>query len=109
MNLVWKLLRQHISIGQFVGFFFANLFGMFIILLGFQFYRDVLPVFTSEDSFMKADYIIMSKKIKKLDAVEIQNFMDAYLDSVTVDDKYVRVQTKLNEIVAVDEQNDAAD
>ena len=63
MNLVWKLLRQHISIGQFVGFFFAILFGMFIILLGFQFYRDVLPVFTSEDSFMKADYIIMSKKI----------------------------------------------
>ena len=33
MNLVWKLLRQHISIGQFVGFFFAILFGMFIILL----------------------------------------------------------------------------
>ncbi|MBR1400629.1 MAG: ABC transporter permease [Prevotella sp.] len=63
MSLVWKLLRQHISIGQFVGFFFANLFGMFIVLLGYQFYRDVLPVFTSEDSFMKSDYIIFSKKI----------------------------------------------
>ena len=47
MNLVWKLLRQHISIPQFVGFFFANLFGMLIVLLGFQFYKDVLPVFTS--------------------------------------------------------------
>ncbi len=63
MNLVWKLLRQHISIPQFVGFFFANLFGMLIVLLGFQFYQDVLPVFTSEDSFMKADYVIVSKKI----------------------------------------------
>ena len=63
MNLVWKLLRQHISIPQFVGFFFANLFGMLIVLLGFQFYKDVLPVFTSEDSFMKADYVIVSKKI----------------------------------------------
>ena len=63
MNLVWKLLRQHISIPQFVGFFFANLFGMLIVLLGYQFYRDVMPVFTSEDSFMKSDYIIVSKKI----------------------------------------------
>ncbi len=63
MNLVWKLLRQHISVGQFVGFFFANLFGMFIVLLGIQFYRDVVPVFTAEDSFMKADYLIVNKKI----------------------------------------------
>ncbi len=63
MKLVWKLLRQHISVSQFVGFFFANLFGMFIVMLGFQFYHDVLPVFTSGDSFMKADYLIMSKRI----------------------------------------------
>lgn len=63
MNLVWKLLRQHISVPQFVGFFFANLFGMFIVLLGYQFYCDVIPVFTSEDSFMKSDYLIINKKI----------------------------------------------
>lgn len=69
MNLVWKLLRQHISIPQFIGFFFANLFGMFIVLLGFQFYNDVLPVFTSQDSFMKADYLIVSKKIGAANAI----------------------------------------
>lgn len=63
MTLVWKLLRQHISVPQFVGFFFANLFGMIIVLLGYQFYRDILPVFTAEDSFMKSDYLIVSKKI----------------------------------------------
>lgn len=63
MTLVWKLLRRHISVPQFVGFFFANLFGMLIVLLGFQFYRDVLPVFTQGDSFMSADYLIMSKRI----------------------------------------------
>lgn len=63
MKLVWKLLRQHISIPQFAGFAFANLFGMLIVLFGFQFYHDVLPVFTQQDSFMKADYLIMSKKI----------------------------------------------
>lgn len=63
MNLVWKLLRQHISIPQFAGFVFANLIGMLIVLLGYQFYCDVLPVFTSQDSFMKSDYLIVSKKI----------------------------------------------
>ena len=63
MNLVWKLLRKHISIPQFAGFAFANLFGMLIVLFGFQFYQDVLPVFTQQDSFMKADYLIISKKI----------------------------------------------
>ena len=63
MNLVWKLLRQHVSVPQFIGFFFANLCGMLIVLLGFQFYRDVLPVFTQSDSFMGAEYVILSKKI----------------------------------------------
>lgn len=63
MNLIWKLLKQHISIPQFLGFSLANLFGMMIVLLGFQFYRDVLPVFTQGDSFMSANYIILSKKV----------------------------------------------
>lgn len=63
MNLVWKLLRRHISVPQFAGFFFANLLGMLIVLLGFQFYRDVLPVFTQGDSFMGVNYLVMSKRI----------------------------------------------
>lgn len=65
-KLVWKLLRQHISIGQLSGFFLANLFGMLIVLLSIQFYRDVLPLFTQGDSFMKKDYIIATKKISTL-------------------------------------------
>lgn len=63
MNLVWKLLRQHISVPQFAGFLFANLFGMLIVLFGYQFYNDVLPVFTQQDSFMKSDYLIVTKRI----------------------------------------------
>ena len=65
-NLIWKLLRQHISVGQLTGFFFANLFGMMIVLLSIQFYKDVIPVFTEGDSFMKADYMIASKKISTI-------------------------------------------
>lgn len=44
------------------GFFFANLCGMVIVLLSAQFYKDVLPVFTEGDSFMKKDYVIVSKR-----------------------------------------------
>lgn len=63
MKLLWKLLRQHISLSQFSGFLFANLFGMIIVLAGYQFYNDVLPVFTADDSFMKADYLMVTKNI----------------------------------------------
>lgn len=66
MSLVWKLMRRHISMSQLVGFFFANLCGMVIVLLGIQFYQDVAPVFTEGDSFMKKDYLIVSKKVSTL-------------------------------------------
>ena len=85
MNLVWKLLRQHISIPQFAGFAFANLFGMLIVLFGFQFYQDVLPVFTQQDSFMKADYLIMSKKIGKGNTISgrTNTFSGSEIDDVS--------------------------
>lgn len=63
MKLVWKLLRQHISIGQFAGFTLANLVGMLIILLGLQFYQDVQSIFSSRESFMKKDYLVVSKQV----------------------------------------------
>jgi len=59
-------MRRHISAGQLVGFFFANLCGMVIVLLSIQFYQDVAPVFTEGDSFMKKDYIIVSKKVSTI-------------------------------------------
>lgn len=73
MKLVWKLLRQHISWAQFVGFFFANLFGMTIVLLGYQLYCDILPIFTENDSFLKADYLVVSKKIGMANALGQQH------------------------------------
>ena len=84
MSLVWKLLRQHISIPQFAGFAFANFFGMIIVLFGFQFYQDVLPVFTQEDSFMKADYLIMSKKIGMGNTISGRSnaFPDSEIDDI---------------------------
>ena len=53
MKLIWKLLRRHLSFSQLAGFFFANLLGMVIVLLSLQFYEDIVPAFTGEDSVMK--------------------------------------------------------
>jgi hypothetical protein len=65
-RFIGKLLRQHISASQLTGFFFASLSGMVIVLLSIQFYRDVAPIFTEGDSFMKKDYIIAGKKVSTL-------------------------------------------
>lgn len=64
--MIWKLLKQHINPSQLLGFALANVCGMVIVLLAVQFYRDVLPAFTQGDSFLKGDYIIVSKKISTL-------------------------------------------
>ena len=64
--MIWKLLKQHINPSQLLGFSLANVCGMVIVLLAVQFYRDVLPVFTQGDSFLKGDYVIVSKKISTL-------------------------------------------
>lgn len=63
MNLVWKLLRQHISKSQLTGFFVANLAGMFIVLLSVQVYSDLRPLFSGGESFLNKDYLILTKKI----------------------------------------------
>lgn len=61
--MLWKLLRSHVSLPQFAGFLLANLVGMAIVLTGVQVYHDVAPLFTQEDSFMRAQHLIVSKRI----------------------------------------------
>lgn len=67
--MIWKLLKQHISLSQLLGFSLANVCGMVIVLLAVQFYRDVLPMFTQGNSFLKGDYIIISKKVSTLGTI----------------------------------------
>lgn len=82
--MLWKLLRQHISVAQLVGFFIANLCGMVIVMLGIQFYNDVSPVFTQEDSFIKKDYIVVTKKVSTLGSIAGKNgtFSDYEVDDL---------------------------
>lgn len=86
MNLLWKLLREHVSVTQLVGFFVANLLGMLIILFGLQFYADILPLFQGKDTFFKREFLIVSKPVSTLGSLlggkgtfsarEIQRFRD---------------------------------
>ena len=66
MNLLWKLLRQHVSVFQLTGFFLANLVGMTIILFGLQFYVDVAPLFRGGDTVFRKEYLILSKSVSTL-------------------------------------------
>lgn len=64
MTLVWKLLRRHVSVAQLLGFFFANLLGMLIVLLSVQFYFDLKPLILGDDNgAIKGDFIIVSKQV----------------------------------------------
>lgn len=66
MTLLWKLLRCHLSIAQTVGFALAGLVGMTIVLTSLQAYRDAMPLFDASDSFMRGDYLVLSKRVGTL-------------------------------------------
>lgn len=63
MTLIWKLLRQHVSVAQLAGFFMANLLGLFIVLLSVQVYHDILPMFSGRDGFLRGTYVVLSKRV----------------------------------------------
>ena len=67
--MIWKLLKQHISLSQLLGFSLANVCGIVIVLLAVQYYGDFLPMFSQENSFLKGDYIIISKKVSTLGTI----------------------------------------
>ena len=69
MTLLWKLLRSHLSVAQIVGFALAGVVGMTIVLTSVQAYRDVMPVFDAPDSFMRGDYLVLSKRVGALQTI----------------------------------------
>ena len=64
--MIWKLLRQHISVAQAGGIFPGQPVRYGHRAAEYTVYKDVLPVFTQGDSFMKKDYVIVSKQVSTL-------------------------------------------
>ncbi len=79
--MIWKLLRQHISPLQLLGFFIANLLGMLIVLLALQFYRDVKPIFSQDDGIINNDYLILSKRISTM-GLAVTSFSEREIDEL---------------------------
>jgi hypothetical protein len=66
-NLVWRLLRRNISVGQIIGYALANLVGLSIVLTALQFYRDATaPSADGEEAFFRSDYMVISKKVSEV-------------------------------------------
>ena len=62
-HLVNKLLRRHINAWQMAGFVLANLCGMAIVLTAVQFFSDLQPLLTGNDSFMRPGHIVITKRV----------------------------------------------
>ena len=69
-SVMWKLLSKHVSKTQLAGFAIANMVGLLIVLIGLQFYADVRPVFSDEDSFMRKDYLVITKRVGNLSSLK---------------------------------------
>jgi len=103
-DIIWKLLRQHISKGQLIGFAIANLIGLTIVLLAVQFYRDVRPVFNDEESFIRKDYLIITRAVTGAGAMMGNNgeFTDADISDLEEQPWCRQVGKFLNSDFAID-------
>lgn len=66
INLIWKLLRKHISIFELAVFFVANLIGMTVILAGVQIYSDLKPMMTGEGALIGSDYLVVTHPVERM-------------------------------------------
>lgn len=63
MNLIFRLLLKNTSPSRVAGFILSNFIGLAIIIGGIIFYSDASSLWTSEDSFIRNDYLVVNKKI----------------------------------------------
>ena len=68
-SLLSKLLRKNVSSMQLGGFAIANLIGLTIVGIALQFYFDLRPIFDDEESFVKSDYLVVTRKVTGMDAL----------------------------------------
>lgn len=68
-RLVNKLLGRHVNAWQLAGFVLANLCGMAIVLTAIQFFSDLKPLMTGNDSFMRPGHIVVTKHVNSLNTI----------------------------------------
>ena len=68
-SLLSKLLRKNVSSMQLGGSAIANLIGLIIVGIALQFYLDLRSIFNDEESFVKSDYLVVTRKVTGMDAL----------------------------------------
>ena len=63
MNLIYRLLLKNTSPARIAGFVISNFIGLAIVIGGIIFYNDASSIWTSEDSFIRNDYLVVNKKV----------------------------------------------
>ena len=63
MKLLFKLLRQNVSVGQLFGFVVVNLLGGLIVLFGVQGYRDYNLFSNSGDRLVSSGSLVVTKPV----------------------------------------------
>ena len=96
MRLLWKLLRCHLSTAQMVGFALAGLVGMTVVLGALQAYRDIVPILDQPDSFLRGDYLVLSKRVSAFNTLGLGN---SDFTAEEVDD--LRAQSFVREVGAL--------
>lgn len=66
LNLIWKLLRKHISLFELAIFFVVNLIGMTVIVGGVQLYNDVRPIMSGENRLIGSDYLVVTRPVERV-------------------------------------------
>ncbi|MDR2652319.1 MAG: ABC transporter permease [Prevotellaceae bacterium] len=61
------------SLPQLAGYVFAGFIGLSIILFGIQFYADTKPLYSSNDSFLNPDFLVINKKVSTLSNLSISS------------------------------------
>ena len=63
------MLRENVSSLHLGGSAIANLIGLIIVGIALQFYLDLRPIFNDEESFVKSDYLVVTRKVTGMDAL----------------------------------------
>lgn len=66
LKLLFKLLKQNISVWQLCGFVVANLLGGIIVLIGIQAYQDFDRFMHKERGLLNESYMVINKPISNL-------------------------------------------
>lgn len=69
IRLLFKLLRQNISLWQTVGFVIANLIGGAIVLVGIQAYQDFDRFVKKENGLLSEGYVVVTKPVNTLSTI----------------------------------------